>query len=63
MKKCFIEILRACTASDALSHSPAKRDIKIGRGTHLMHLEAMRLALWRESVTFLLGADVAAIPL
>jgi pimeloyl-ACP methyl ester carboxylesterase len=48
---------------DALSHSPVKRDIKIGRGTHLMHLEAMRLALWRESVTFLLGADVAAVPL
>jgi hypothetical protein len=40
-----------------------KRDVKIGRGTHLMHLEVMRLALWRESATFLLGDDVAAVPL
>jgi pimeloyl-ACP methyl ester carboxylesterase len=48
---------------DALSRSPVKRDIKIGRGTHLMHLETMRLALWRESVTFLLGGDVATVPL
>jgi pimeloyl-ACP methyl ester carboxylesterase len=46
---------------DALSASPIKRDIKISRGTHLMHLEAMRYALYRESVTFLLGNDVAAI--
>jgi len=45
---------------DAFSHSAAKRDIKIGRGTHLMHLETMRAALWRESATFLLGDDVAA---
>jgi len=47
---------------DAFRHSAVKRDIKIGRGTHLMHLETMRAALWRESVTFLLGEDVAAIP-
>jgi len=47
---------------DAFSHSPVKRDVKIGRGTHLMHLETMRAALWRESATFLLGDDVAAIP-
>jgi pimeloyl-ACP methyl ester carboxylesterase len=46
---------------DALSASPIKRDIKIGRGTHLMHLEAMRYALYRESATFLLGNDVAAV--
>jgi hypothetical protein len=26
-----------------------------------MHLEAMRYALYRESVTFLLGNDVAAV--
>lgn len=45
---------------DALAHSPVKRDIKIGRGTHLMHLELARLALWRESVAFLSGDDVAA---
>ena len=47
---------------DALSHAPAKRDIKIGRGTHLMHLETMRLALWRESLNFLQGDDAAPIP-
>jgi hypothetical protein len=34
---------------------------QISRGTHLMHLESMRLALWRESVNFLLGDDVAPI--
>jgi pimeloyl-ACP methyl ester carboxylesterase len=38
---------------DAFARSPDKRDIKIGRGTHLMHLEAMRGALWRESLAFL----------
>jgi len=27
-----------------------------------MHLEAMRLALWRESIGFLRGEDVAAVP-
>jgi pimeloyl-ACP methyl ester carboxylesterase len=47
---------------DAFSHSTVKRDVKIGRATHLMHLETMRLALWRESTTFLLGDDVAAAP-
>jgi pimeloyl-ACP methyl ester carboxylesterase len=47
---------------DALTHAPLKRDIKISRGTHLMHLETMRLALWRESVNFLQGEDAAAIP-
>jgi pimeloyl-ACP methyl ester carboxylesterase len=47
---------------DALTQAPVKRDIKIGRGTHLMHLEAMRPALWRESIGFLGGNDVAAVP-
>jgi pimeloyl-ACP methyl ester carboxylesterase len=47
----------------SLTGSPSKRDIKIGRGTHLMHLEVMRLALWRESITFLLGQDVEPTPL
>jgi pimeloyl-ACP methyl ester carboxylesterase len=47
---------------EAFTSSPVKRDIKIGRGTHLMHLEAMRLALWRASVDFLRGDDVAPIP-
>lgn len=46
---------------DAFTRSPNKRDIKIGRGTHLMHLEAMRPALWRESVAFLHGDDIAPI--
>jgi pimeloyl-ACP methyl ester carboxylesterase len=46
---------------DAFAQSPVKRDIKISRGTHLMHLEAMRLALWRESINFLSGDDVAPV--
>jgi pimeloyl-ACP methyl ester carboxylesterase len=47
---------------DALTQAPIKRDIKIGRGTHLMHLEAMRLALWRETISFLGGDDIAPVP-
>jgi pimeloyl-ACP methyl ester carboxylesterase len=47
---------------DACSRSPNKRDIKIARGTHLMHLETMRWALWQESISFLSGNDVAPIP-
>jgi pimeloyl-ACP methyl ester carboxylesterase len=47
---------------DAFTQAPSKRDIKIARGTHLMHLEAMRPALWRESVSCLLGGDAAPIP-
>jgi pimeloyl-ACP methyl ester carboxylesterase len=47
---------------DAFAGSPIKRDIKIGRGTHLMHLETMRLALWQESIGFLRGDDVASVP-
>jgi pimeloyl-ACP methyl ester carboxylesterase len=42
---------------DALSKVPLKRDVKIGRATHLMHLEENRHALYREVETFLLGAD------
>jgi pimeloyl-ACP methyl ester carboxylesterase len=38
---------------DAFTGSPDRRDIKIGRGTHLMHLEAGRRALWRASAAFL----------
>jgi pimeloyl-ACP methyl ester carboxylesterase len=45
---------------DAFAGSPIKRDVKIGRGTHLMHLEAMRLALWQESIVFLRGDDAAS---
>ena len=46
---------------DALAASPDKRDIKIGRATHLMHLEAMRHALYRESIAFLLAGDQAPV--
>jgi pimeloyl-ACP methyl ester carboxylesterase len=42
---------------DALSASPSNRDIKIIRGTHLLHLEAQRYALYRESIVFLSGGD------
>jgi pimeloyl-ACP methyl ester carboxylesterase len=47
---------------DAFAQSPVKRDVKIGRGTHLMHLETMRPALWQESINCLLGDDTALIP-
>jgi hypothetical protein len=42
---------------DAFRASPVKRDIKISRGTHLMHLEVMRAALYRETNAFLLEGD------
>ena len=38
-----------------MSRATHKRDIKISRGTHLLHLEKMRAALWRESIAFLEG--------
>ncbi len=44
---------------DAFKASPNKRDIKISRATHLMHLETARHALYRESIAFLQGADLA----
>ena len=44
---------------DALSASPMRRDVKIGRATHLMHLEENRFALYREAECFLRGADCA----
>jgi pimeloyl-ACP methyl ester carboxylesterase len=47
---------------EAFENSPSRRDVKISRGTHLMHLEAMRLALWRETIAFLDGNDVALPP-
>jgi pimeloyl-ACP methyl ester carboxylesterase len=37
----------------ALKASPVKRDVKIGRATHLMHLEENRYALYREAQAFL----------
>jgi pimeloyl-ACP methyl ester carboxylesterase len=42
---------------DSLRSSPVRRDIKIGRATHLMHLEENRHALYRATVTFLVGND------
>ena len=42
---------------DAFKSSPSKRDIKVSRATHLMHLELMRAALYRETNAFLLGED------
>ena len=44
---------------DALTAAAIKRDIKISRATHLMHLERMRYALYRESIAFLLADDQA----
>jgi pimeloyl-ACP methyl ester carboxylesterase len=54
-----------CTDEDArwlfdnLRASPLRRDIKIARGTHLMHLEAGRYALYRETDAFLRARDTA----
>ncbi len=43
---------------DSLKQSPRRRDVKISRATHLMHLEENRYALYREVETFLAGGDV-----
>ena len=40
---------------EAFSHVRLKRDIKLSKGTHLMHLEAGRRAVWSESLCFLRG--------
>ena len=45
---------------DALAASPIRRDVKISRGTHLMHLEKSRYALYRETQNFLAGGDEPA---
>jgi pimeloyl-ACP methyl ester carboxylesterase len=42
---------------DALNAAPTKRDVKIGRGTHLMHLEENRYELYKEAQSFLDGRD------
>lgn len=53
-----------CTDDDArwlfgaLQASPIRRDVKISRATHLMHLEENRYALYREAQTFLSGEDL-----
>ena len=52
-----------CSDADArwlfaeLTGSPLRRDVKIGRATHLMHLEKNRFALYREAECFLAGGD------
>jgi pimeloyl-ACP methyl ester carboxylesterase len=45
---------------DALKNVRIKRDIKISRATHLMHLEQSRFALYREAQAFLEGHDEAS---
>jgi len=56
-----------CTDTDAaglfrsLTASPVRRDVKISRATHLMHLESGRFALYRETGSFLAGGDLAAM--
>jgi pimeloyl-ACP methyl ester carboxylesterase len=45
---------------DALRGSRLRRDLKIARATHLMHLEENRYALYREAETFLEGGDRSA---
>jgi pimeloyl-ACP methyl ester carboxylesterase len=42
---------------DAFSAAPMKRDVKLGRATHLAHLEEGRHALYREAQLFLEGGD------
>jgi pimeloyl-ACP methyl ester carboxylesterase len=46
----------------ALRSSRLKRQTTIGGGTHLMHLERSRYALYRETETFLLGKDEPVEP-
>ncbi|HZS83537.1 MAG TPA: alpha/beta hydrolase [Stellaceae bacterium] len=47
---------------DALTGSPLRRDVKIARATHLMHLEENRYALYREAEAFLNGGDRPPAP-
>jgi pimeloyl-ACP methyl ester carboxylesterase len=42
---------------DALGGLLMRRDVKIGRAMHLMHLEVGRFALYREAETFFLASD------
>jgi pimeloyl-ACP methyl ester carboxylesterase len=41
----------------ALRGSPVRRDVKIARATHLLHLEENRRALYRETEAFIRGED------
>lgn len=45
---------------DALKSSPIRRIVIISRGTHLMHLEESRHALYRETEAFLADNDTVA---
>ncbi|WP_204314709.1 hypothetical protein, partial [Stenotrophomonas maltophilia] len=37
----------------ALTGAPEKRDVKVAKGTHLMHLEESRGDLYRAAIAFL----------
>jgi pimeloyl-ACP methyl ester carboxylesterase len=56
-----------CTDADArwlwnaLAVVPLKRDVKIGKGTHMLHLEEGRYALYRETLAFLVEADSPSV--
>jgi pimeloyl-ACP methyl ester carboxylesterase len=47
----------------ALRSSPIRRIVTISRGTHLLHLEESRYALYRETEAFLAGNDAVAAPM
>ncbi|HXM01510.1 MAG TPA: alpha/beta hydrolase [Chthoniobacterales bacterium] len=46
---------------DALKGASMKWDVKIAKGTHLMHLEESRYALYRATECFLLGRDLPTV--
>lgn len=47
---------------DALTGSPVRRDVKISRGSHVMHLEESRIQLYREVAAFLQADDTPPKP-
>jgi hypothetical protein len=52
------QLLDRCDAKwlfDSLKNSSVKRDVKIARATHFMHLEAGRFDLYEETRAFLDG--------
>jgi pimeloyl-ACP methyl ester carboxylesterase len=49
----------ARTLFDGLRNAAQRRDVKIARAGHLMHLEEQRRTLYRETETFLYGNDIA----
>ncbi|KXL48467.1 hypothetical protein M433DRAFT_159197 [Acidomyces richmondensis BFW] len=46
---------------DQFTSAPVRRDIKISRATHLMHLETSRKVLYRETEAFLAGEDITTL--